>query len=239
MASLALIVIGCIAQVVHRQAMITRLLKTDADAVHRDDSLFRFANRQATPLYGEFCQGCHGADMAGDRSRGVPNLNDDDWLYGSGRVSEIERIVLYGIRSGSGKGWNLAVMPAYASAISDRRLAVASLSPGDIRDTVEYLRTLEHKPADVDAAARGHEIFSGRGACYDCHAPDGRGDTAIGAPNLTDDIWLYGDGSRASVFDSIALGHSGSCPARARQLTAWQARALAVYVAGASLPKHP
>jgi cytochrome c oxidase cbb3-type subunit III len=183
--------------------------------------------------------GCHGANLAGDRARGIPNLSDGDWLYGSGRVSDIERIILYGIRSGNGKGWNLAMMPAYASATSYRRLAVAPLSPGDIRDTVEYLRTLEHKPADVDAAVRGQEIYTGRGACYDCHAPDGHGDTAIGAPNLTDDIWLYGDGSRASVFDSIALGHSGSCPARSRQLSAWQARALAVYVAGASVPTRP
>jgi cytochrome c oxidase cbb3-type subunit 3 len=228
-----------LAEAVHHHLMITRLLKTEADAVRRDESLWRFANREASPLYGEYCADCHGVNMAGNRARGVPNLRDGDWLYGSGQVSDIEHIILYGIRSGNGKGWNLAVMPAYASATSSSRLAVSPLSPQDIRDTVEYLRTLEHKPAQADAAARGREIFAGRGACYDCHAPDGHGDTAIGAPNLTDDIWLYGDGSRESVFDSIALGHSGSCPARFRQLAAWQARALAVYVASESLPTRP
>jgi cytochrome c oxidase cbb3-type subunit III len=216
---------------VHRHLLITRLLEADADTIQRDSGLWRFAQREAAPLYGDFCAGCHGKGFRGDSDRGIPNLTDDDWLYGSGRASEIERIILYGIRSGNGKGWNLAYMPAYGSVISHRRAPIDPLTPGDIRDTVEYLRKLEHRPADAEAALRGQDIFLGRGGCHDCHAPDGRGDAAIGAPNLADDIWLYGDGSRESVFDSIARGHSGSCPAWSRQLSPWQARALAVYVA--------
>jgi cytochrome c oxidase cbb3-type subunit 3 len=221
---------------IHRQMVISRLLKSDADAVLADGALSMFAQAQAAPLYARFCRGCHGGELRGDPSRGIPDLTDDDWLYGSGRVAEIERIILYGIRSGSGKGWNLADMPAFASALPYRRYAIEPLRPGDIRDTVEYLRSLERRPADAAAVLRGKRIYEGGGACYDCHAADGHGDTAVGAPNLTDDIWLYGDGSRQSVFDSIARGHRGSCPAWTGRLAAWQARALAVYVRGAARP---
>jgi cytochrome c oxidase cbb3-type subunit III len=232
-AAFALIAWG--AQGIHRHIMISRLIEREPDEIDRDLALWKFAREQAAPLYAKFCLACHGAALAGDPARGIPNLSDDDWLYGSGRVSEIERIVLYGIRSGNGKGWNLADMPAYARETPYRRFAVDPLTPADIRDTVEYLRSLERKPADADAARRGQDIFAGRGACYDCHASDGHGDSAIGAPNLTDDIWLYGDGSRQSVFESIARGHGGSCPAWTRQIAAWQARALAVYVRSAAL----
>jgi cytochrome c oxidase cbb3-type subunit 3 len=223
-----------VASAVHRHVLIIRLLEADADAIDRGSGLWIFAERESVPLYRELCAGCHGVRFTGDRVRGIPDLSDDDWLYGSGRATEIERIILYGIRSGNGKGWNLAYMPGYGSAKSRRPAGVDRLTPGDIRDTVEYLRTLEERPADAEAARRGRQIFLGRGGCHDCHAPDGRGDTAIGAPNLADGIWLYGDGSRESVFDSIARGHSGSCPAWTRHLEAWQARALAVYVAGAA-----
>jgi len=223
-----------VASAVHRHLLIIRLLEADADAIDPGSRLWTFAEREAVPLYRELCAGCHGARFTGDRARGIPDLSDDDWLYGSGRATEIERIILYGIRSANGKGWNLAYMPGYGSAKSRRPAGVDPLTPGDIRDTVEYLRTLEGRLADAEAARRGREIFLGRGGCHDCHAPDGRGDTAIGAPNIADGIWLYGDGSRESVFDSIARGHSGSCPAWTRHLEAWQARALAVYVAGAA-----
>jgi cytochrome c oxidase cbb3-type subunit 3 len=230
LAGLALVLAA--ASAVHRHVLIVRLLEADADTVDRGSA--SFAQRQAAPLYRELCAGCHGARFTGDRPRGIPDLSDDDWLYGSGRATEIERIILYGIRSGNGKGWNLAYMPAYGSAKFRRPAGVDPLTPGDIRDTVEYLRTLEDRPADADAARRGREIYLGRGGCHDCHAPDGRGDTAVGAPNLADGIWLYGDGSRESVFDSIARGHSGSCPAWTRHLEPWQARALAIYVAAAA-----
>ena len=229
-----LALIALLAEGVHRRIMVSRLLETEADAVQLAPSLRAFAEAEARPLYAKLCLDCHGARLRGDRSLGVPDLRGGDWLYGSGRVSEIERVILYGIRSGNGKGWNLADMPAYGTSSPYRRSAIPPLSPGDIRDTVEYLHLLEHKPADAAAAQRGREIYAGRGACYDCHAPDGRGDTSIGAPNLTHDLWLYGDGSRQSLFDSIARGHAGSCPAWARRLSAWEVRALAVYVHGAA-----
>jgi cytochrome c oxidase cbb3-type subunit 3 len=233
---IALMVAAWVAVRIHRQVLTDRLLRREPDAVLTDGELSRFAQDQGGPLYAQFCRGCHGVGLTGDRARGIPDLTDQDWLFGSGRVSEIEHIILYGIRAGNGKGWNLADMPAYASPVPYRRFAVDPLTPGDIRDTVEYLRTFERRPADADAAKRGAAIYSGRGACFDCHGADGQGDTAIGAPNLADDSWLYGDGSRQSVFESIARGHEGSCPAWSGRLSAWQVRALAVYVRHAARP---
>jgi cytochrome c oxidase cbb3-type subunit 3 len=102
---------------------------------------------------------------------------------------------------------------------------------------VEFLRRLEKRPADAEAAARGAEIFAGKGGCYDCHGNDGSGDSAIGAPDLTDGIWLYGDGSRESVFHSIAYGHQGACPAWINRIEPAAIRALAVYIHAAAHPK--
>jgi cytochrome c oxidase cbb3-type subunit 3 len=229
--------IACLARAIYSHHMIDRLLAAEPGPPLHDAALLRFARARAAPLYAQYCSSCHGSKLRGDPSKGVPDLTDGDWLYGSGEVPEIERVILYGIRSGNGKGWNLADMPAYARERPYLRDAIDPLTPADIRDTVEYLRRIEGRPADFDAAKRGGDIYGGRGACYDCHGSDGSGDPAIGAPNLKDDIWLYGDGSRESVFDSIARGHRGACPAWARRLAAWEVRVLAVYVYGFS--RHP
>jgi cbb3-type cytochrome c oxidase subunit III len=80
------------------------------------------------------------------------------------------------------------------------------------------------------AAARGAALYADKGLCYDCHSRDVQGDQAIGAPNLADGVWLYGDGSRESVFRSIAQGRAGVCPAFERRLSPAALRAVAVFV---------
>lgn len=215
------------------------LLRSEPDAEAADPTLAKFAAAQAKPLYAKNCASCHGADMQGDTAKGIPNLADADWLYGSGRVAEIEKTVLYGIRSGDPKAWNLADMPAFGEAEPYRRYRVQPLRPQDIRDVIAYIRFVADKPADVEAAKRGAKIFDDTGQCYDCHANDSRGDSAIGAPNLIDDIWLYGDGSPDSVFRSVAHGHAGVCPAWTRRLKAGQVRALAVYIHNNAKPAKP
>jgi cytochrome c oxidase cbb3-type subunit 3 len=206
------------------------LLGVDADVIPGRPALRAFAIARARPAYLARCAGCHGADMTGNRRLGAPDLTDADWLHGEGRVSDIEQTLTWGIRAGDPKGRNLASMPAYGHAEPYARYHIPPLSPGDIRDVTEYLLSLESRPADGSAAGRGVAIFHGRGGCYDCHGQDGHGDGAIGAPNLTDRIWLYGDGSRTAIFDSIAGGRAGVCPAWINRLTASQIRALAVFV---------
>jgi cytochrome c oxidase cbb3-type subunit 3 len=237
-AAACLIAVALGFQYVRHDRMAAALLRADPDMILQNGALAAFAEAMAKPVYDRDCAGCHGAALAGDRARGVPDLADSDWLYGSGTIAEIERTILYGIRSGNPKGWNLAAMPAYATPEPYAKEKIGPLMPPEIRDLVEFLRRLEKQPANAEAAARGAGIFAGKGGCYDCHGNDGSGDSAIGAPDLTDDIWLYGDGSRDSVFYSIAYGHQGACPAWIDRIEPAAIRALAVYIHAVSHPKE-
>jgi cytochrome c oxidase cbb3-type subunit 3 len=160
----------------------------------------------------------------------VPALADGNWLYGSGRPAEIERTVTYGIRSHHPKAWNLASMPAYAQARPSPTQTLPPLTPGQVDDIVAYLAGLNAQPADPAASARGSVLFRGAAGCYDCHAPDARGDSAVGAPALTGRAPLYGDGSEAAVAQSITAGRAGVCPAWSGRLAQASIRAVALYV---------
>lgn len=186
----------------------------------------RRATDQGRRLFAGHCAGCHGPDARG----GVgPDLGDGDWLYGAGAVGEIEQTIAYGIRSAHPKGWSLAEMPAYAEDRPGRRTTVPQLSADKLRDLVAFLRVKRGAPADPLAADRGHELFEKTAGCYDCHAPDARGDPAVGAPNLTDQVWLYG-GADDQVLDSIAHGRAGRMPAFVGVLGAAEIRKVAIYI---------
>jgi cytochrome c oxidase cbb3-type subunit III len=216
-----------------------RLMRADPGAIVQDPELLAFALDTAKPAYAANCSGCHGERMQGDQAKGVPNLTDQDWLYGEGRVAQIEHTILYGIRSGNPKGWNLADMPGFGREVPYSRYAIPSLEPGEIRDVIEFLVTSAGKPGDRDAAIRGAKIFAEKGQCFDCHSNDAEGDSAIGAPNLIDNIWLYGNGSREDIYDTVSRGRAGVCPPWFQQLSAVTIRALAVLIYTASHPKGP
>ncbi len=208
-----------------------RLLRTDPGAIPANAPLVAFASVRGEALFDAHCAACHGTEGRGDPGRGVPDLSDADWLYGAGSVSDIEQVIKYGIRSFHPKAWNLAIMPAYGTAQpSARDNKIQPLMPADIRDLVEFLIDQQGRSADSAAAVRGARLFAGGGGCFDCHASDGRGDSAIGAPNLTDGITLYGDGSRESLSMSIAYGRHGVCPAWAARIRPAGIRELAVFV---------
>jgi cytochrome c oxidase cbb3-type subunit 3 len=165
-------------------------------------------------------------------------LNDGDWLYGTGAVSDIEQVAKYGIRSYHPRAWNLAIMPAYATPRpSPRDRRISSLSPQDIRDLVEFLFRAQGRTADAAAAARGAALFAGAGGCYDCHAADAKGDSAIGAPDLTDRVTLYGDGSRESLAMSISHGRHGMCPAWVDRIDPAGIREVALFAYSLSRPR--
>jgi len=207
-----------------------RLLRADPDAIPGNAALMGFALGRGEALFEAHCSACHGLEGQGDPVRGVPALNDSDWLYGTGLVSEIERVIEYGIRSHHPKAWNLAIMPAYATPKSSARDdKIAALSPGDIRDLVEFLMRAQGRHADGAAADRGAGLFAGAAGCYDCHAADAKGDSSVGAPNLTDRITLYGDGSRESLSMSISYGRHGMCPAWAGRIDPAGIREAAVF----------
>ena len=208
-----------------------RLLRHDPNTLNANAALMSFAQARGQRLFAAHCADCHGPQGLGDTSMGTPNLTDDDWLYGTGQVSDIEQVILYGIRSHHPKGWNLAIMPAFATPNpGGKDSKIPPLSPDNIHDVVEFLLVQQGQGADPQAAARGAAVYSGVGGCYDCHGVDVKGDSAIGAPNLADHITLYGDGSRSSLSRSISYGRAGVCPAWTDRLNAAQIRELAAFV---------
>lgn len=214
-----------------------QLLRADPDALPADTMLLGFAVRRGGPLFEARCAACHGASGTGDTVNGVPDLTDNDWLYGTGRPAEIEKVIDYGIRSRNPKAWNLAIMPAYARPQpnpGDKN--IQPLTPREIGDVIEFLMRQQGRPADAAAVSRGAALFTGHGGCYDCHSLDAKGDSAIGAPNLSDAITLYGDGSRGALYMSIAYGRQGVCPAWITRASAASIRELALYVYSISHP---
>jgi cytochrome c oxidase cbb3-type subunit III len=216
------------------------LLRADPGSIPSDANLMSFATARGRPLFDAHCASCHDRTGRGDRAKGIPDLTDDDWLYGTGQVIDIERVIDYGIRSHHPNAWNLAIMPAFGrprpSAADDK---IAPLTPPQIRDLIEFIFHEQGRDADSAASARGASLYLGAGGCYDCHTADLRGDSAIGAPNLIDKITLYGDGSREALFMSIANGRQGVCPAWIGQISAAGIRELALYVYSLSHPVGP
>jgi cytochrome c oxidase cbb3-type subunit 3 len=215
---------------VRDRAIQATLLRVPADDVASVPALLRYALPRGDHAYARHCSNCHGASLSGDPVRGIPDLTDTDWLYGSGRVSEIERVILYGIRSGNPKGWDLAGMPAFATAHPYPAYAMQPLSPRDVSDVTAYVAAFQQTPSDPAAARHGAVVFHKNGMCFDCHGGDARGDPAIGAPNLTDSVWLYGHGSMDDIERSVTHGLAGTCPAWIGRLDFATIRSIAVYV---------
>lgn len=204
--------------------------------VSRD--LMQYAAARARPVFAANCASCHGADMKGNQSIGVPDLTDRVWIYGTGQPDEIEQTILYGIRSGHHRAHDLADMPAYGRPRPYRRYPLPSFSSSQIADLADYVRVIGGHAADPVAAQRGHALFYGSGQCYDCHTSDASGDNFAGAPSLVGKIWLYG-GSRATIINTITGGRAGSCPAWAGRLNAGDIRAIAIYISSMSQQAKP
>lgn len=230
-AALAIVLLAVLAAfLLHDQGLRARLLTTEPNEIPRDAALVRYAASLAKPAYAKHCASCHGAQMQGDTSKGAPNLRDDIPLYDFGRVSDIERTVLYGIRSGQAKARNITDMPALGRTMQ--------LSDAEVADVTTYVLSLTRAERDTAAVARGAVIFQNKGVCYDCHSGDAKGNPDYGAPDLTDNDWLYG-GDRASVRHSIFEGRHGLCPAWKDRLKPAVIRALAVYIHSVSAKAAP
>ncbi len=210
---------------VHAAHMEHRLLTTPADMVAKDKALTRFAVAEARPLFQRNCASCHGADLRGHPAIGAPNLADHVWLYGDGSVFQIERTIMYGIRSGHRKSHDVTEMPAFGLR--------GQLSETDIDNVVEYVLGLSGRQHNVQAAELGAAVFTGPASCNDCHDTDGRGNSDYGAPDLTVNTWAWG-GDQKSLHDSVYYGRHGEMPGWYGKLTLAQIRALSVYVHDAS-----
>ena len=162
-------------------------------------------------LFVNYCSQCHASDARG--SKGFPNLADNDWLYG-GDPETIKASILDG-RNG--------VMPPMGAAVGGEAGA---------KDVANYVRSLSRLEHDKAAAARGKEKFA---ACAACHGPEAKGTPALGAPNLTDKVWLYGS-SEATIVETIMKGRNNVMPAHRAFLGEQRAHVLAAYVYGLSRP---
>jgi cytochrome c oxidase cbb3-type subunit 3 len=160
-------------------------------------------------LFMNYCAQCHGSDARG--AKGFPNLTDNDWLGGSS--PEIINAVITNGRNG--------VMPPMAAAVG---------GPEDVRNVAQYVLSLSNTPHDPVRAAQGKVKFA---SCAACHGADGKGVSAIGAPNLTDGIWLHGWGEEA-IIRSVNNGINNAMPGQAALLNSDQVNVLAAYVWGMS-----
>lgn len=216
--------------------MAYRLLVVLPNDAAADPALVQFARMEGPPLYARHCAACHGADMRGNPALGAPNLTDHVALYGRGDVYDIERTLLYGIRSGLSRSRDIAEMPAFGLA--------GTLSSGEISSLVQYLMQLSGRPYQAEQANEGREIFHGTKAnCGDCHGADARGNPDYGAPDLTSNVWNSG-GDPQSLYNSIYFGQHRVMPAWRNTLTLGEIRTLAVYLnavaqANASLAPAP
>ena len=160
-------------------------------------------------LYMNNCAQCHGSDARGSKS--FPNLTDSDWIHG-GTPEKIRETITLG-RTG--------VMPPLAEAVG---------SSDDVKNLAHYVLSLSGSPHDSVRAGLGKSKFT---TCAACHGMDGKGNPAMGAPNLTDDIWLHGYGE-ASIIAMVNNGKTNQMPAQADKLTEAQIQVLSAYVWGLS-----
>jgi cytochrome c oxidase cbb3-type subunit 3 len=162
------------------------------------------------------CVQCHGSGAAG--SPGYPNLNDDDWLWG-GDLAAIEFTIIHGARNPDHGLTRTSQMPAFGRD--------GALTPDQIGDLVAFVRTISRQQGANPAARRGRTLFAQN--CAACHGPDGRGNRQLGAPNLTDPIWLYG-GDAETLRTTIANARAGVMPRWGNRLDPVTIRMLAAYV---------
>jgi len=163
------------------------------------------ATEMGKRIFVNTCFGCHGSDARGNP--GYPDLTDKDSLYG-GTAASIEHSIVYG-RTG--------IMPGFA----------ASFNADQIDSLVQYVGKLSGNSVDNAKADAGKLLFDQQ--CFVCHASDGKGNIAMGAPNLTDDVWLYG-GSWSNIAQSIKEGRKGEMPAHGDLLGKEKSHLVAAYV---------
>jgi len=198
-----------------QQGYLDRVAGASLQEVQRDPDLFAFAQAGGRSAFGVNCAQCHGSGAAG--SKGYPNLNDDDWLWG-GTLDEIYQTLRVGIRSPHPDSRLNAMIGFQKEGL---------LTAAQVGDVAEYVLSLSARAGDAAAAERGAVVYAEQ--CVACHQPGGVGSQELGAPSLADGIWLYG-GDRAAIVQSVAAGRGGVMPTWEGKLSPQTLKMLAVYV---------
>ena len=199
-----------------RGPMMDKLANASLSDIASDPSSLDFARALGRTVFADNCAPCHGSGGAG--LKGYPNLNDDEWLWG-GKLDDIATTIRFGIRSAHTAA-RVGSMPAFGR---DKML-----SRPEIDAVTEVVRSMAGLPTLARAdLGTGKQVFAT--TCATCHGDDGKGNRELGAPNLTDLIWLYGS-DRATITEGLWNGRGGSMPAWTGRLDETTIKALTVYV---------
>ncbi|MGJ5082959.1 cytochrome-c oxidase, cbb3-type subunit III [Bradyrhizobium sp. HKCCYLS3013] len=199
-----------------RGAKMAALATASLADIEKDPAMLALARAKGKTVFGDNCAACHGTGATG--AKGFPNLNDDDWLWG-GSLEQIQQTLLYGVRSGHPKTREGQMLAFGKDGV---------LKPAEIITVANYVRELAGLPTrpGYDAKA-GAKIFAEN--CAACHGDNAKGNPELGAPNLTDKIWLYGS-DEATLIETITNGRAGVMPAWEGRLDPTTIKAMAVYV---------
>ncbi|MBA4754422.1 MAG: cytochrome-c oxidase, cbb3-type subunit III [Sphingobium sp.] len=189
---------------------------TPIDQLPANPALMQAAVDGGRAAFKVHCVQCHGSGAAG--SKGYPNLNDDDWLWGGDLVT-IEKTIIDGVRNPDHAETRMSIMPAFGR---DQLLQAAQVD-----DLVAHVRTISGQQKPDAASRRGGQLFADN--CAVCHGPAGKGNRELGAPNLTDGIWLYG-GDAESIHQTVWNSRQGVMPRWGDKLDPATVRMLAAYV---------
>jgi cytochrome c oxidase cbb3-type subunit III len=184
--------------------------------IEKDPALLALARARGKTVFGDNCAPCHGSGGAG--AKGYPNLNDDEWLWG-GSLDKILQTIQFGVRSGHAKAHESAMLAFGKEGVLKKEQVITAAN---------YVRSLSGLSTGKGFnAAEGSKIFADN--CASCHGDAGKGNQELGAPDLTDKIWLYGS-DEGTLIETISNGRAGVMPAWVERLDPATIKALAVYV---------
>jgi cytochrome c oxidase cbb3-type subunit 3 len=195
-----------------RARFVDRIRTASFEDIRKEPELFNFALAGGRSAFQTNCMQCHGAGGAG--SKGFPNLVDDDWLWG-GKIDQIFKTIQFGVRNAN-ENARQTLMPRFGA---DELMTAAQV--GAVTDHVLSLSSRGKSTPE------GAKLFQEQ--CAACHQATGKGNQEMGAPDLTDGIWLYG-GDRASIYRTIFYARNGSMPAWSERLDEATMKMLALYV---------
>ena len=202
--------------VLERSVWTKRIEAEDFAAIRADVGLMKVVRETGRTLFGDNCAACHGTNARG--GKGFPNLTTAAWLWG-GSPEQIAETIRVGVNSG------------HPNARSSQMLAFGRdqvLKRDEIENVVTYVRSLSAPiAAQAKAAEAGRAVFAAN--CASCHGDAGKGNPELGAPDLTDNIWLYG-GDEQSIYMTVWGGRQGHMPTWESRLTALDRKILTLYL---------
>jgi cytochrome c oxidase cbb3-type subunit 3 len=202
------------ARTVERAPWVEKFSAMSVNEIAQDNELLNYAMAGGKVVFADNCAPCHGSQGSGSPT--YPVLADDDWIWG-GSLDEIETTIRFGIRSTHDDA-RISEMPVFSDGI---------LETAQIADVAEFVLSLSKRDEDKAAAERGAEIFANE--CAACHGDAGEGNRDLGAPHLSDGIWLYGS-ERADIVNQVTQPRHGVMPTWQARLDDVSIKQVAIYV---------